>query len=307
MTYQQNLMSKNGLATMALAKEFIKYEIGDRVPTVSEFTDSLGFARGTIQNALKNMTLSNAITVESKGHLGSYLIKKDMRILLETAGINNLVGAMPLPYSKKYEGLASGLVSAMENYYNLPIVMSYMRGAKNRIDMVVNKRYDFAIVSKFAADQYMNDNDTIKIVKSFGEGSYCSKHVLIFHDSKVTEISDGMRVGVDNDSIDQQDVIRKECEGKNVEFIPVEYSTLLSRIIEGNLDATIWNLDEVLDKGLNMNWKESVYSNPTDTEAVIIVSKEREEMFTLLDKIISVKNVLNFQQLVVDGKITPKY
>lgn len=65
---------------------------------------------------------NGAIKLESKGHLGTFLIAKNTAILLAFAGITSIVGVMPLPYSKRYEGFATGLIVAMENQYNLPAI-----------------------------------------------------------------------------------------------------------------------------------------------------------------------------------------
>lgn len=40
---------------------------------------------------------------------GSYLVEMDNKALLTHVDINNVVCAMPLPYTRLYEGLASGL------------------------------------------------------------------------------------------------------------------------------------------------------------------------------------------------------
>ena len=96
---KEQLLSKNGTATLKLSRELLKYAIGDRIPTITEFSKKINLARGTIQNAQRNLIESKAIVIESKGHMGSYLVKKNSAILLEFAGVNYLVGAMPLPYS----------------------------------------------------------------------------------------------------------------------------------------------------------------------------------------------------------------
>ena len=163
------LLSKNGLATKTIAKEFIKINLGDKVPTVSEFCELFSFPRGTVQKAIKTLQECEAIRLESKGHLGSYLIRKNMKILLEVSDIDSIVGSMPLPYSKRYEGLASGLIVALENAYNIPVSMAYMRGAEARISMVVCQRYDFAVVSALAADHFMRKYGEIDIILSLGK------------------------------------------------------------------------------------------------------------------------------------------
>lgn len=45
----------------------------------------------------------------------------------------------------------------MENQYNVPASMAYVRGAENRIAMLVADRYDFAVVSKYAAVNFKKE------------------------------------------------------------------------------------------------------------------------------------------------------
>lgn len=307
MKVKEQLLSKNGMATIKLSKELLKYSIGDKIPTVTEFSDALDLVRGTVQNALKNLTDAEAIRIESKGHLGSYLIKKNTTLLLNFAGIDSLVGVMPLPYSKRYEGFASGLIATMENRYDLPVNLAYMRGAKNRMAMLIQGRYDFAVVSKFAALEFVKDNMGVEIVMEFGKNSYLSDHVVMFHDNDAKEISDGMKVGLDLSSVDQRLLCEKACEGKDVEFVELEYSSLINRIIEGDIDAAVMNIDEVLDKKLDINCQPLETDNYDNTEAVIIISDKEEELAYVIRDLIDVETVINVQNLVLEDKITPSY
>ncbi len=307
MDYQQLLLSKNGLAALRLAREFLKCQVGSKIPTVTDMSEKLDIGRGTLQSSLSLLQTTGALKLESRGHMGTYLVKKNTLILLEIANITSIVGAMPLPYSKKYEGFASGLIVAMENHYNIPVSMAYMRGARNRISMLLTNRYDYAVVSKYAADEFMKTNDSIVIVKSFGPHSYLSEHVVIFNNPKAKTIADGMRVGIDVDSIDQKELTEEVCRGKKVDFIPVDYSQILSRVIEGDIDAAVWNKDEVTDKIVNINYVSVKTENVADTEAVIVVRRDKEEIISLLNEIIDIETVMNIQKLVLEGKITPSY
>jgi len=307
MDYQQMLLSKNGLATLNLSREFLKYSIGSKIPTVTDLSEKCSLARGTIQNSIKFLQTNNAIRLEARGHLGTFLVSKNTRILLEFAGITSIVGAMPLPYSKKYEGFATGLIVAMENQYNIPASMAYMRGAINRIGMLLADRYDYAVVSKYAALEFMKKNKKILIVKSFGAHSYLSEHIVIFHDSEVNEIQNGMKIGIDVDSIDQKNLTEKVCAGKAVEFIQVDYSQILERVLSGDIDAAVWNKDEVTDKIVKINYITVDLQDVEDTEAVIVVSSEKPEIASLLKEIIDADTVMNIQKLVLEGKITPSY
>jgi hypothetical protein len=307
MNYQQMLLSKNGFATMKLAKEFLRHSIGSNIPTITDLCEEMDIARGTVQNSLKFLQTNKAIELESRGHLGTFLIQKNTRILLEFSGIKSIVGVMPLPYSKKYEGFASGLIVAMENQYNVPAYMAYMRGAVNRIGMLLSDRYDYAVVSKYAANEFLKKSDTIMIVKAFGVHSYLSEHIVIFHNKKISKIMPGMKIGIDADSIDQKDLTEKVCKGIDVTFVQTEYSQILDKVISGDIDAAVWNKDEITDKLVEINYINVAQDNEEDTEAVIVVSKDKSELAILLNEIIDADVVVNIQKLVLDGKITPSY
>ena len=303
----EQLLSKNGTATMKLSRELLKYAIGERIPTITEFSKKINLARGTIQNAQKNLINSKAIAIESKGHMGSYLVKKNNAILLEFAGISYIVGAMPLPYSRRYEGLASGIIISAENQDKAPVNLAYMRGAKSRMDMVENGRYDFAIVSKYAAEKYISENETLQIVLSFGKGSYTGKHVLMLHDSRLSEVKNGMKVGIDESSYDQLELTQIVCKNKKVEYVPIEYSRTIECVQSGNIDATVMNIDEVLDKKFPIHYVEIQGYSFDNTEAVMVASREHTEIAYLLREIIDTETVLNIQKLIMEDKIIPRY
>lgn len=303
---KEQLLSKNGTATLKLSRELLKYSVGEKIPTITDFSKQFNLARGTIQNAQRNLIDSKAIAIESKGHMGSYLVKKNNTILLEFAGITYIVGAMPLPYSKRYEGLASGIIISSENKNSIPINLAYMRGAKNRMSMVENGRYDFAIVSRFAAEK-IETNSSLEIVMSFGKNSYTGNHVLMFHNKKDSKIKDGMKVGIDESSYDQYELSKLVCKGKKVKYVPIEYSRMIECVQNGVIDATVMNVDEVLDKNADIHYVEIEYYDNDNTEAVIVADKNRKELRYILDEIIDEKTVLNIQQLVLTDKIITRY
>ena len=307
MSYNNKLLSKNGQVIMDISKILLRFDAGDRVPTVTELESMLHISRGTIQNALRTLQEEKAVRIESRGHLGSFMTLKNDSILLEFAGVSSLLGAMPLPYSKKYEGLATGLISTMENSFGVPVMLSYMRGAVNRIAMVIEGRCDFAVTSKYAAQDLIAKDIPLEIVKEFGSETYCSSHVVIFHKDGKTEITDGMKIGIDSDSIDQADMVKKVCQGRKVVYCPVEYSSLLKRVIQGDLDATIWNMDEITDHMTKINYKKISQENGSDTNAVIVSNSNRPEIGILLKKMIKKEEVIKVQKLVESHIITPSY
>ena len=307
MGIQKLLFSKNGLSTRKLANLLITYEEGDRIPTVTELNDEIRLARGTVQNAIKLLQQCGAVELESHGKSGTILKRRDVKKLLEIAGINTILGVMPLPYSRRYEGLATGLVANVENRYDIPVSLAFMRGSRNRVSLVVCDRYDFAVVSRYAAQRMIDSGMPIRIVKSFGLHSYLSNHIVVFHDKNCTGVQDGMRIGVDQSSVDQKEMTEWACQGKKVEFVNVEYTQVLQKVQSGEVDAAVWNMDEIRDKLYDMSYKILDFEQEKDTEAVIVVKKDRRELVSLIGSLIDVDVVLNNQKLVMEGKLIASY
>ena len=307
MGIQKLLFSKNGLSTRKHANLLLAFQEGDRIPTVTELNDQIQLARGTVQNAIKLLQQCGAVELESHGKSGTILKKRDVKKLLEIAGITNILGVMPLPYSRRYEGLATGLVASMENSYDIPISLAFMRGSRNRVSMVLCDRYDFAVISRYAAQRMIDGGMPIRIVKSFGLHSYLSNHIMVFHDRRCKDVQDGMKIGVDQSSVDQKEMTEWACRGKEVDYINVEYTQVLQKVLSGEVDAAVWNMDEIRDKLYDMSYRILDFKQEKDTEAVIVVKKDRKELVSLIGSLIDADVVLKNQQLVMEGKLIASY
>lgn len=301
------IMNKNGLVSMTLAKILLQLKVGDKIPTFSELSEETSVARGTLQNAMKLLTQTQAITLESRGHMGTFLMHKNMKILLEFANITSLVGVMPLPYSKHYEGLATGIISAMENEYDIPVNMAYMRGARKRLSLMIEARYDFALVSKLAFLDSVNQGADIRIVKEFGPKSYLSNHVIVLNDLNAKGIEDGMRIGIDNDSIDQTNLTYHVTKDHKVKYINLNYNQILNKLKSGEIDAAVWNEDEIRESYPGIRYIQIEGIDENDTIAVIVARNSATELCNLLTQLINVDTVLSIQHLVAHGKMIPRY
>lgn len=301
------IMNKNGLVSMTLAKILIQLNVGDRIPTFSELSEQTNVARGTLQNAMKLLQTTHAITLESRGHLGTFLMDRNMKVLLEFANITSLVGVMPLPYSKHYEGLATGIISAMENDYDIPVNMAYMRGARKRLSLMMEGRYDFALASKLAVNDSIQQGTQLQIIKEFGPKSYLSSHVIVFSDPNSNSIEDGMRIGIDNDSTDQSKLTYHITANHKVHYVNLNYNQILNKLRSGDIDAAVWNEDEIRESYPNIHYKAIDGIDENDTIAVIVANKNAIELCALLTQLIDVDTVQSIQHLVAHGKMIPRY
>lgn len=300
------LLAKSGYATTKIAVEFLNLEKGNRIKTVSELEKIYHFSHGTIQNALKALKDLDAIETVSKGKQGTILTNKNDAILLAIIGIKTIVGCMPLPYSKRYEGLATGLISCIEEKTGVSSNVVFSRGASARTQMVENGRCDYIITSKLAGRNITKNHPNLEIIKEFGPGSYLSDHVLIFHNNDDKDIKDGMKIGIDNGSYDQCNLVKLVCANKKVKYIDVSYPNLLKRIMSGDIDATVWNKDEIFDKYLDVSYRR-IEKDDSDTNAVMIVRKDRKELISFLNKYIDIEYINKKAKLVIEGLVIPKY
>lgn len=306
----EKLYSKNGLTTKNIAKELLELEVGNKIPRVVDYSVKLSIGRGTVQIALGLLEELKAIRLEPRGHLGTYLVDKDIELLQEIAGIAPLIGSMPLPYSRKYEGLATGMVEAFE-LFGKKINLSYMRGGLNRIESVRTKRSDFSIVSKMTAHNSLVKYPILKIFKSLGVKSYVSAHKIFLADSNETTISNGMRIGIDLDSPDQKELTFNEFKGMDVEYVHINYMQLFDMLDSQQLDAAVWSVD---DKRITKTFKSIDFQSPVakeileDTsEAVVIIDGDREEEITEKWGHVEIKDILAIQQQVESGGKIPRY
>ena len=97
------------MALTTLARYLLGEQCGNRLKTIDELAGECGSSVGLTQAALKTLESSGAIRIERRGRNGSYLVEMDNKALLAHIDITNVVCAMPLPYTRLYEGLASGL------------------------------------------------------------------------------------------------------------------------------------------------------------------------------------------------------
>ena len=305
------LMSKNGEVAMLLARELISYNVGDRIRIVGDYAESFNTGRGTVQSAIKLLENEGAIRLESRGHLGTFILSIDYKQLWNISDFGVIMGVMPLPYSKRYEGLATGLYKTFEKA-DIPFSLAFMRGAGKRIQALDMGKYDFAITSKLAAIYEKDQFEFVDLMHIFKEGSYVGEHIILFRDNDVNEIEDGMRIGVDTTSPDQFLLTKYECEGKDVKYIETSYNQIVEKLKNKEIDAAVWNEDEIKEKGLEFNTHKlrnpkSLEISKNDTRAVMVINNNNLDLKNIIKKFIDMEEIENIQEKVLEGQIIPMY
>ena len=302
------LYQKLGIAVIKLSRDLLGKEVGDKIKSINQYVEDLNLSRGTIQNAIQYIESDGAVKLIKRGHMGTFVDKVDYQKLQILCEYKNFQGIMPLPYSKAYQGLATAIYECLSE---VDVNLVYSRGAKNRIKLVSQGIYQFAICSKFAAEQSINSGENIDIIIDFGEESYLSKHVLLFRDKNQSQVTDGMKIALDKSSIDQSEIVKIVTKGKkDIQFIEMRTHQTMKNLLSGAIDVGVWNFDnvsEIRDNKLHMvpiDYNIGLYDLST---AVLVVKQGEEDLGNFISKHLKRSDVIKIQSDVISETIVPNY
>ena len=301
---EEKKLNKKNRSVLFVARELLFSKVGERIAPVTEYSEKYGISVGLIQRAFVLLQNEGAIKLDKRGVLGSFVKEINNEILLEKSDLGFLVGVMPLPYSKRYEGLATGIKNNFQNY-NLNYYFAYMSGSGVRLNLLRNGIYDFAVVSKLAYEIERERNGDIESVFEFGAKSYVSKHVLL----KAPGVKKIVKIGVDRNSEDQKFLTKEFLGDSNYEFVEIDYNETLKLLENKIVDGIIWNYDEIEEKSIKMEYDELPENKilKKANEAVLVISRRNDNLRKLSRKIIDVDYIREIQQKVLTNQILPTY
>lgn len=298
-----DLPRKKYIAITALARYFFFYKKeGDRLDPIAELSREYGLSVGILQSSLKFIEGTKAVSLQRKGHLGSYLVQIKYDELINFIDFNNLVCVMPLPYTKRYEGLATGIKSVFQQ--GVTLHYAFMRGAEIRIELLVQNRYDYALVSKLAANEALQQYDNLSIAAEFSDESYVQSHVLIKRVGK-----DISKLGVDTGSIDHLKLSESLLAlNPQAKLVNVDFNEIESALKVGAIDAAIINGES----NYEIEHYEIVPLAESDTKrdakrAVLLCRNDDSAYSLFINRYLDIHQVIHIQELVMQGQLTPHY
>ena len=305
------LVSKQGIAVIKLANLLLTHQRGDRLQPIQFYAEKFKTGVGTMQAAISYLQEIGAVALDSRGHLGTFVREINYPIIWSLIGQNHIVGGMPLPYSRRLEGLATGLHEAFEQA-GVALNLVYTRGALNRLQALAKGKFDFVILSRFAFNKAAHYGVTIEEVLSIGTGSYVGQHIILLTNHEKQYIEDGMRVGIDPSSIDQVLLTKEACRGIDVKYIEINYMNLMTAMQKGQIDATIWNQDDFYAsshpfKAIPLSLIEQFTKAQENTEAIIAMEKNNRLLLQTLRSIVNKELICDIQKQVMDNKLMPIY
>lgn len=301
------LYSKNGLIAKKIAGDLYWISVAEKLPRIEDLCEKYESGRGTVQSALTLLADLGAIRIVTRGHLGTFMKEKNQELLGSIAGFSSLIGAMPLPYSKKYEGLATAIVSESEKNGRI-INMAFVRGSNVRLEALKKGRYDFIVVSEFCAKNLCEKDHALFFLSNLKEKTYVSRHEVFFASKQNSQIENGMKIGIDVQSFDQRELTMAECEGRNVEFVDIRYMQISEWLKKGLIDAAILSADDVTieSEGKEFTNRKAQELSRLTTKAVYVYEKENKDVENILRQLDPIQ-IENIQYGVEQTQIMPRY
>lgn len=288
-----------------LALEFLGLKPGDAISTITQYQEKFGSSRGSIQIALKEMQMEKVVSLKSQGAHGTKIIGLDYDSLLRMLDIDTVIGAMPVPYHLRQEGLATAF---MQSFHNAPFrfACSYNQGSLKRIKGLINNSYDFIILSKMAADYYKNIYD-FKEVLQLADGSYSAPHVWVVRKG-IKSIEPDMKVGIDRSSYDQYFLVNKATQNMRLNFVDIRFPSVVSNILNGSIDAAVWNLD-MMDtfQSTQVDIIDSFPHVDDERAAVVVCKPGRGDMIKIIKDYVKPLVIQNLQEQVMAGSMLPNF
>src|SRR5262245_27744670 len=295
------LLSKHGLVVAELASELLHAAAGERIGRIQAYAERFDVSVGTAQMALRHLQSSGAADLEIRGRLGSFVRQLNYPLLWSFALNRPITGALPLPYSRHFEGLATGIRIQFERQA-LDLDLRFMRGSAQRLQALASRTSDWALVSRFAAETAEAHGFEVDIVFLLGPESYMGQHMLLLRSGAV-DLADGMRVGVDKQSTDHVYAVRAMIRGHRVELVEIDYSQGLELLVAGAIDATVWS-QENIPAGLPIVrvCPSNLQTDPTLarlSEGAVVVGRGNRAMLKILHATLDLAKLRAIEQEVV--------
>jgi hypothetical protein len=298
--------------TRAMARDFMRLEGGQRLPTVRDLAGRYGASLGSIQAALARLEGEGAIRVVRRARMGAHLADVSLAGLWSVAEGTPLILALPLPSNLRGQGLATGIKSALEER-GLDTFLTFVRGSRNRIRALRDGRCHIVVMSGLAATISSEPGLRIALLP---EHTFAEERRVFLHRPDAGTAARGrrpLRVVIDSESADLQYIAELEFAEQDVEFVRAVYMQSIALIESGSADAAVWDLDEttrrlpphVVSRPLSDRVRAVV--GDSDTRAAIVTRASDQPANLIVERCLRAEHIVEVQEGVLNGRVVPGY
>ncbi len=299
---------KSGLITLKIARDLFTMDIGEKLPTIAEYTEQFSVSRGTVQDAINLLLNNGCMELSKNGSKGSFLTSLSPERLCKYANWESLTGTMPVPLNTYLTSLTTGICHAMTGC-TIPFSFAFITGSVKRMEALNKLTYDFIVVSKSTALSYLKEFPHIEGALTLRDCSYSAPYRVFFSDLLCKEVKDGMTVGIDHNCTDQAALTHSLCRDKEVKFVEIPYIGLGDAISNASVDCAIYREEKFLiERGIHsapINIAQ--YSSENAQTPVILTNMNNYGIKKLIQKYLLPKEVCEVQKKVMSGDMAVRF
>jgi hypothetical protein len=292
-----------------IASQLIRAAEGERLPAVRELAALYGTSVGLISETFTSLETEGIVKLARRGHQGTYLEDRSLGGLWSVASTGPLVIAHTLPSNRRYEGLATGM-KRLTSQVGVETYLIFIRGSKTRLQALRERRCHVAVISAFAAEAMLTDQEQIAL--TLPPGSFVKSHMLYYR--RETFKTEGrLRVAVDPTSFDQSHLSQMEFQGRDVDYRDTNFMNIYRLLAEGQADAAVWTSDDMQgqvgpvigEQPLSDHVQAATLGR--DASAALVINRGDTVVEALLRQVFDINTLLDIQQSVVSGILIPEY
>jgi YhfZ C-terminal domain/Helix-turn-helix domain len=309
-------MSKNLMAVQLVARDLLTRVQGERIPTALQYQQLTGVGSGTVQKALRTLQGVGAVSLRSRGHAGTLLLRMDLPKLWALAALGAPTAVLPVPVFPEMVGFARALRLELKRL-GIPYQAIYSYGSSRRLALVESGEADFTALSAAAAEEVVTKSGGGWFASALSPNSYYYQRSWVVITRPGIDPYDRnsiRRVGIDRNSHDATVVTEAEFPTSDgYKHIDGDYTYMPARIATGKLDAMVWHksvlaipLEAAGIKSRPLEAPQTSRLLKQMSTAMLVAKSTRPElkrMFELLDR----ASFASIQREVRTGNILPFY
>lgn len=303
-------MSKTDTAIEVVASAVLSVPVGGQLPSTAALARSAQAGNGTIQAALRALEDTGAVAFTAHGASGRALVARDLKALWSASGRGALTGVLPLPESREFAGLATGLAMLAEKH-ELPFQILFRQGSRVRLRFLESERVDFVVLSDQVAQSVAGEVTGW----SLGAYTYYGRNSVAVITAAGREVLATGRVPIDRNSSDHAALTLQEFP--DAELIDTPYLFIPELIVRGELDAAVWHQNSssplLTAAGLSihpLSTRTAASRGHDDGEldkAAIVWRSSDTGVGQLLEEVFRTPELEQMQKEVIDGRRIPQF
>jgi hypothetical protein len=229
-------------AIAALARDAVALGPGGRLPTNLEYQQSLGVGAGTVQQAVRILTTSDALEIAARGHQGRHVVRRDVGALWSLARFAPVRFVYPPPGPLELYGLMEAIGEHLAAL-RVPFTVAHRQGGLRRVDLITAGEADATVLSHAAAVRLGDGSGADLGWCDLGQDTYYAPGaIVVLRRTADPPPHEPLRVGIDRASFDHVRLTEAEFPpGPEHRYVECDFPGMPVAVLEGRVDVGIWH------------------------------------------------------------------